>query len=792
MHQIHWLASTAALALLAGQVHAQTAAPTVPGVAAASDIQLVEIVVTAQKRSESIQQVPLSIMAVSGEALANAGINDPTELEKVVPTLQVTPGFLGSQVQIAIRGFGTTGETATDSDVASYVDSAFIPRPGAILSSFLDMNSIEVLSGPQGTLFGRNAAMGAISMTTNAASTKEATLDLKVEGGSFGTFSGTAIGNLPISNDFALRLAILGSHTDGDYHNELDGKTYGKRDQEVGRISAHWDVSPDVTWNLRVDGAVTDGDGVYPLAVYTKTASASQLAALNSFVTSNGGTPPVESNNPSYTFNQVFGSAYSHDNQYGINSDVNWNLSPVLTARLIDSYRDWNDSQLGADSIGTSLNMLAVFEGHKSVSQNHELQLISPKGAFLNSRLGFTAGAYYFHEDYTAITAFDLGPQFCSVLLTTVGVPFLIPACEAAPQNNVGRSHFLQATDSYAGYIQVNFEIAPNVEFDSGVRQTWDRKSGTYVGVLANPIAAGPIISPEGPEQLKFTDSKPSFREALSWHATDTVMSFASYSTGYKSGGFDSGPAVPALNPTSRTFGSETVDNYEVGVKSMFLDRKLLLNATVFDTELHNYQAETFTGTQLLVRNAGDATSRGLDINGQVLAMPSLKFTYGATYLSAFYAKNLNAPGLEGCTGAPGCPLVQNLSGRPLDFAPHWRGNVGAEWTSGTFMGGYIATFAASENYSSSFLTQSTDNPQSRLPGWYTTDLRVFLSSPDAHWQFGIFGKNVFDQHYYVNTVPQILGTAIPGVTNPATGATVFRGFLGAPAIFGASLAYHF
>jgi iron complex outermembrane receptor protein len=133
---------------------------------------------------------------------------------------------------------------------------------------------------------------------------------------------------------------------------------------------------------------------------------------------------------------------------------------------------------------------------------------------------------------------------------------------------------------------------------------------------------------------------------------------------------------------------------------------------------------------------------------------------------------------------------VQNLSGQPLDYAPKYHGNVGLNWNIGKFRG-YATSFNATESFTSSFLTANTDNPQSRLPAYKTTDLRFSIHSPDEKWQFEIFGSNVFDEHYYTATIAQPLASVM-GATNPVTGASVFRGFLGDPARFGARLAVHF
>jgi iron complex outermembrane recepter protein len=751
---------------------------------------LEEIIVTAEKRAENVQRVPLSIVAISGEAMQAAGVEGPLDLPKLVPSLQISTNAFASNIGLRIRGFGSpSGGNAIDSDVASYIDGAFIPRPGAIVGSMLDVKNIEVLSGPQGTLFGRNAAMGAISINTNAPSPKES-FDASVEGGNYGTYKVTGVGNVPVNDQLAVRVAMQGSHTDGIYHNNLDGKTYGESTAYIGRGSAKWDITPDVSWILRIDGSKNDGDGVVAEGVDTATASPAQLAAMTGFIRRFGGTAPVYSNTPSYTFNDFIGSPFLRDSQIGATSDLSWNLSSALTLRLIDSYRDWQDDQKSADSVATSLNLVNVRVTTSSIAQSHELQLVSARDAYLGGRLGFTSGLYYFREDYSLNSSFNLGSQFCG-LVFGFAAPRLVAPCLAGPQVNAGYDAFNQLGTSGAGYLQVNYSILPNLDLDLGARETSDRKTAVLNQVVPNLLAMQrTFMTPEGPDAFSFRDTKPSFRASLSWHITDGLMAFATYSTGYKSGGFNAAFSTTVLGSAARTFKSETVNDYELGLKSQMLDGKLILNATLFDTVLHNFQDRSYNGIEFLIRNAGAVRSRGLDLDGRFRALPKLTFNYGLTYLDSIYTSDSGAPGLEGCTGTAGCPLVQNLSGRPLDYAPKFHGDVGLNWNLGE-VHGYTTSFNASESFTSSFLTSNTDNPQSRLPSYNTTDLRFGIHSPNDRWEFDVFGSNVFDKHYYTSTLAQPLAAQM-GANNTTTGATIYRGFLGDPARFGARVAIHF
>ena len=212
-----------------------------PAFAADQSGSVEEVVVTAQKRAENIQNVPLSIMAVSAKTMEARGVEEVADLERIVPNLRFDSTAQAAGVAVRIRGFGAGSNAAIDPSVAPYIDGVYIPRPGAILSSFLDVQGVEVLRGPQGTLFGRNATVGAVSLHSVAPSTQGFSARVAGQASNYGGYQGEGMVNLPVTQDFAVRLAALANTTDGYVRNKLDGKTYGAGDTaEEGRLSAKW------------------------------------------------------------------------------------------------------------------------------------------------------------------------------------------------------------------------------------------------------------------------------------------------------------------------------------------------------------------------------------------------------------------------------------------------------------------------------------------------------------------------------------------------------------------------
>jgi iron complex outermembrane receptor protein len=801
------ICSTALGCMLAGPALAETDAPATasaaPAVAAdtpspsdtnsASQV-IGEIVVTAQKRAENVQNVPLSIVAVSGQTLAAQGITDVLALQRFIPDLRLDTIQQAAGVSLRIRGIGSFSNAAIDPDVAPYIDGVFIPRAGAILTSFLDVDDVEVLRGPQGTLFGRNATVGAISIRSNAPSFVGDSGFLAVDGGNFGQYKVEGMGNWAVNDSFALRAAVFDSHTDGFFTNTFDGRTYGRSDTVAGRFSAKAAFTPTLTWTGRLDYAQTTGDGVNGSQPDVATLSPAKVAAFEATSTE----PASALTGPSLTLNQRFDNPSLGDRQAGVSSDLVWDGFSGYSVRLIDSYRHWRNSQDDGDVFGTTLDLLNRLDSFTSNSQSHELQLLSPKN-LLNGRLDFVAGLYYFEERYQTTEQWDVGSQYCSFFYGGIHLGFLIPRCQAAPQINADNGVFNQRETSYAGYSQANFKIVPTVTLTLGARYTKDDKTGTFVQLAANPFfGAGSLRAPES-DVLSTADKHPTWRANLSWQITPDVMSFVSYSTGYKSGGFNSGGSLNALTAATRTFSPETSDDIELGLKSTFFERRLLINADIFQTNLTNFQDRSFTSTGILVRNAGDIRARGVELDSVVIPVEHINISLGVAYLDSIYSSYPNAPGLPACKVAPpalpvegvSCSTVQNLTGQTPQFAPKWQTDLALEYDSSAFANGWTAQVRGTFNYSSKIFTTSDDNPQSITGGNKLYGARINFTSPDRSWNLALYGENLTNVRYFTSKIVEPLDSLF-GVRNAATGTTLLRGFVGDPLTFGGRISKRF
>ena len=360
--QFKLAASLIALAMTAGTAHAQDAA--VPDEAFDAGN---EIVVTAQKRSERLQDVPISMAAVSEETMTNNNVLTVQDLGRVATNFSATRSAQASSIRLAVRGIGAPGNTATEPSVAAFVDGVYVPRPGSIIGNFLDIEGVEVLRGPQGTLFGRNASVGAISFRS-ATPKDEFSGQISAEAGNGDRYKMTGHVNLPLGENVALRVAGLGSWFKGYWHNQLDGKTYGGSDDYAGRASIKADLG-NVSWIVRADYSKSDGDGFVPAEFRFDSVSAAQGTAFRALQTSLTG-----SANDTVLFDRNFNQRVTADYK-----DRNWGLSSDATLdvggyslRLINSYRNWRSTQTDGDTIFTTVPLSSRQGGFTSKSHNHE------------------------------------------------------------------------------------------------------------------------------------------------------------------------------------------------------------------------------------------------------------------------------------------------------------------------------------------------------------------------------------------------------------------------------------
>lgn len=798
----------AASATLPMSAHAQTTAPAPTAgntvakpdeVASSSD----DIIVTAQKRSENVQAVPISILAFDERALSAAGVTNPAELQRVAPTFKFTTSLGTLATRFSIRGIGTFGNSAIEPSVATFIDGIYVPRPASIVNSLLDIQGVEVLSGPQGTLFGRNASVGAVSYRTGTPiQAFAASLKTDYSTGAHSRTEGMI--NLPVSDTVAVRVAGLANIFGGYWKDDLTGDRFGGIDTYQGRVSLKAELTPSLTWIVRGDYQRNTGDGQVNSKIIPSTLTPTTLARLTAL---QGGIAP-NLDQFSRTNNTYNGNYRVNDRTWDVTSDLSFDAGG-FTLRLLDGYYDWDSRQSDGDTAALSTYVLGRNLFYNSKSDSHEFQVISPKDQLLGGKLDFVGGLYYFHEDL-GIRADSLnGTAFCSNLVPNAALPFgsIIPGATTAAriatcQGYTGpssRGDFVQSTRSLAAYGQATLEVIPGLDLTGGLRYTEEKKSGDYVGTVYNPTGA--IIAANETTALALKDDRVTWRANLAWHPDKDVMLFGTVSTGFKSGGFNNGVATRALGQ-ARVFQAETVTNYEVGFKTQFADRTVTLNLTAFRMDIDNFQERSIVSLLSTIRNVGQVRQQGLEFEGVVRPIPHLKLNTAVTFLDSKIQSYCNAP-LPPYQTAPApasCPgaaaNTQNLARASLSYSPEWSGVVGA--TVDGLVGGWKWSLNGDMSFTSSQRTGTTidNSPLVIQPGYALFNSRLTVTSPDDKYSLGLYARNITGKGYCVSKVYQVLegplGLRYDINGDGANDGTAVRCLVGEPRVIGVTAGVKF
>lgn len=752
------------------------------------------VTVTAQKREESINDVPLSIVAYSGDALEQAGVSDALELSRLVPNFSAQRAAAVSNTRFTIRGIGASGNTAVDQSVAIFLDGVYVARPSALYASFLDIAGVEVVRGPQGTLFGRNTTAGGLILKSRDPEAEFGGY-LTAEAGSFGKNKVEGALNLPLSDKARFRVALQGTEFDGYGKNLATGESYGQQESLAARTSLALDLTDSLNWVLKADYSHITGDGQTANEAMGSSLTATTLANLTARVGGPANLPEL-SNPTDWDVNQITGGNLK-DIQSGFSSNLSWSLDNGYTVRLISGYRDYTNSQTDGDVLFTVLPLLSRISTLDSKAQSHELQLLSPDDGLMDGRLTYVAGLYYYTEDAGFGEVFSITPLTCGI----APVPALAAACLASPLVSSSNLDFQQTSDSYAIFGQGDYKLTDNLTFQLGARFTRDERSGTFVQTATNPFVALAVRSPES-VALTFEDEKPTYRLGLNWTPDADTLLFASIATGYKAGGFNSGGGTPALGVARRLFDSEEATNYELGVKRSLAGGRVQANATLYRTELDNFQDRSFDGVSFVTRNAGSLVHQGFEADLAWLTTDQLTINAALAYLDSEFSdfKTASAlpgcaptsPAIEGCGPVGGNRLVQDLTGGEANFAPEWSGSLHAVWEDDLANGWRYRANGGLDFVSEQFVGGVTDdNPQTLEGGRTLFNARLSLTSPNDLWTISVFGENLTDEAYCNIRFYQPLDAAL-GVRDPATGYTLTRCNPGAPRTWGASLTTRF
>jgi iron complex outermembrane receptor protein len=624
-----------------------------------SDNNIEIIVVTAQKRIENIQQVPISIASFSSERIERMALRQLNEIAEFVPNLKMsqTNDFSSS---VSIRGVGSSSfNIGFDARVGLYLDGVYIGQSPAHNQDLLDLERIEVLRGPQGTLFGKNNVAGSINLITKKPE-DEFSGNVGVSVGNYDLRQYSATVNTPINEDVAAKFSINQYQRDGYIENITTGSWLNEQDSYAYRGQIHANLSDTIELNFAVDSLKSD-----------------RLSFDGEPITNTLGTAK---NTESPENNKVSFDIDPHEEREisGESLTIDWDLGNDFTVKSITGHRDSTiEYQNDFDFSAQSVSFLDYVDDYKQWSQ--ELQLLSPEGKFQ-----YVAGLYYFQQDAYTKRLPNVGDETLSLF---TGVPrsvFEYGATLSDPASIGALAAFHPGilstignvdTASYSLFVNSNYQFNKKFTLDLGFRYSTEEKSVDWVISSIDPQTSIPVIPffqlANGQVIDERTDHDFSPLISLNYHINRDVNAYIKYSTGYKSGGYNVDFLTQAQLDAGIEFDKETVQSYEMGLKGDLLDHQLRFSSAIFYAKYDDYQINQLVNlaagtTALSIRNAAKVESYGgeLDLTYQLTDVITFNAAIGLleAKFDKFPAGGSNGEDLSG-TKLPGVSdFTVNLS----------------------------------------------------------------------------------------------------------------------------------
>lgn len=767
-----------------------------PAYAAAADDAILpddsngEVLVTARRRSESVQTVPVAISVVGGEQLDKTGVNNIDQLQRYQPTIQLISQN-PRNTATTIRGLGSTIGLTNDGleqGVGIYVDEVFYARPGSALVDLVDVERIEVLRGPQGTLFGKNTTAGAIHIITRAPTfTPEANLEVSLGSENFVQTKAMINGPL-IDGKLAGRLVFGSTRRDGVLYNVTTKTKQNDLNSHILRGHLLFTPSENLSVKLSADYALSDPEA-NTQGFVRDGATLRNPNRQFPYLAAQAGYNPA-SRNVYDRLVDVDGEIQAKQRVKGYSATVNWDLGDV-TFTSITAHRAWNwwpqnDRDYTALKIRTRSSNPSE---QRQLSQ--EFRLASDGDNSLNWVIGLYAFTQRVETNGTEAWGADAARWLIG---NTTGTPAV-----AVPTNLLDgyeqKIHAVSNADSLAAFGQLTWKATEKLSITAGLRYTTEKKSQIYeqvaTGGLATTnaalIAAKNGISRTYSYTAELEDSKPSGLLSASYNWTPTVLTYVSYSKGFKSGGINAAgiPTDASGNPllASAVLRPEEVDAFEVGLKSQFFDRRATVNVAAFTTSIKDYQANVVDSGLGSVRgylaNAEKVEVNGFEVDSRFRASDNLSFYGALAYTDGKYASFANAPApLE--LQASGNSIV-DLSGTQLPGVSKWAGAVGFDYTINAPFNGIDgqAYLSGDANYRSDWNSDASVSKYAVVEASTVANFRLGYRTPNGLDTF-FWIKNAFDEEYLtILTIQQGNSGAIYGQPgDPRTfGITVRKSF---------------
>lgn len=687
----------------------------------ANALALEEVVVTAQKRSESVQDVPLSITAISADDLAKAGITNTTDIVKLAPSLTFAQGNNRQNSGFSIRGVGTqVFSIGVENSVAVVIDDVSTVQAGQSLANLADIERIEVLRGPQSTLFGKSASAGLLNVVTKAPSEEfEGSVEYQVTDDDQNRITGSVSG--PLSDSVRYRISGHWDELEGYLDNLTTGDSLNDSESSGVRGKLRWDVKADVQVDLGV--YYSEDEGNCCNLTWEQLDPTAQVFGIVPGAVAEGITPSDENR----TVRRDIITESNSDNS-GINLRVNAEVGE-FTLTSITAADNWQYKNL-EDVDFSDVNVFAFFTagqqngGFASSSEvetdflSQEIRLASP----VSDTHDYLVGFYYADAETDRLFRRNIGLS-------------ILPSSWDA----------VASTESMALFGQFNWRPSPALEISAGLRWNDEEIKIDYVNNL-DPVT--------GKANNDDTDSEVLGNLSAQYVLSDDVMLYARYAQGYKGQAFNVVTGF-TQNDADNPVAPETADSFELGLRSTLWDQRLQFNATLFYTEYSDFQAQNTTITPEgefinKLRNVGELETSGLELESVALLSENLRVNMGLTYLDTEIIEFEGAPCYPGQTEAEGCVNdIQDLDGSSLPNAPEWKYYVAANYTMPLGDLPFDGFVDLSYNWQDETHFGLSDGPIGSQDSYGIANLSVGIMEKDAgRYQVTLFVNNIADESY--------------------------------------------
>jgi outer membrane receptor protein involved in Fe transport len=753
---------------------------------------LEEILVTAQKRTATLQDTPVAVSVVSGELLKQKSLDDIQEMELAVPSLNVTQKQSSSQQTFALRGLGTSGNNpGLEPSVGVFIDGVYRSRAASAIDDFIAVERVEVLRGPQSSVYGKNTPAGVISIVTKKPQ-REFGADFEQSFGSYNSkiTRGSITG--PISDTVSYRVSGNRNTRDGFIDNIQEGRdAVNDRDRYALRGQLLIEPSDELTIRVIADTSSINEDCCGAPFYYNDPGNAATTTALGATILPDD----------IYARKIKFDSDMETDQkQSGYSVQLDWEAESYSFTSLT-AFRDFEETNdIDADFIDIELSGVLQNSADRQVfTQEFRLQSTG------ENKFDWLMGYYYYDADQVTGGNNRLGafarPFFDSRI---GGLVSLVESLAGAPTGSyigsgTGRtSEFDLLTTSHSVFGKLDWHINDKLTASVGARWSTEDKeidaritteapysaydfsdptSSPVVAALAGinpafPVFAGyvQLFRPVPEFSEKRSEQEPTGELIVSYEYSDDVSLYASGKRGYKAGGFNVSSGSGGAD-----FDKELADAWEVGAKIRALDNNLQFNVAAFSQRLRDFQSNAFNGSVFVLTNAGEIQIDGLEFDTLYAPTANLFLSFAGSYLDHQYTSYVGGPQIVRPAGStPPLPPVQDLSGKPLSGV--------ADWTLSSSIN-YVKSFGAIEgfaNLAARYLgprnVLSEQNPIADQGSYVTANATVGLRDADGLWTVTLWGKNITDEEY------------TDGLFNSVIQAGSFNAYPGDPRTYGITL----